>query len=131
MDERLQFVRDAASDRFRMSELCARYGVSRRIGYKWIARYDAEGRACLAAPSPRAGSLPHGADGVRHREPIGPLVDTDFVDALLSGVDGARRSAEQMRRLARSSRGGIRRAPSDCSCSRASIRSGRPTTTGH
>ncbi len=32
MDERLQFVRDAASDRFTMSELCARYGVSRRVG---------------------------------------------------------------------------------------------------
>ncbi len=34
MDERLQFVRDAQRDRLTMSELCARYGVSRRIGYK-------------------------------------------------------------------------------------------------
>ncbi|MEO5815054.1 MAG: hypothetical protein ABIT20_07230 [Gemmatimonadaceae bacterium] len=34
MDERLQFVRDAASDRVTMSGLCACYGVSRRIGYK-------------------------------------------------------------------------------------------------
>ena len=40
MEERLRFVRDALSDRFTMSELCARYGVSRRIGYKWLARYD-------------------------------------------------------------------------------------------
>lgn len=48
MDERLQFVRDALSDRFTMSELCARYGVSRRVGYKWLARYDAEGRPGLA-----------------------------------------------------------------------------------
>ena len=47
MDERLQFVRDALRDRFTMSELCARYGVSRRIGYKWLARYDAEGRRGL------------------------------------------------------------------------------------
>lgn len=30
-DERLQFVRDALSDRVTMSERCARYGVSRRI----------------------------------------------------------------------------------------------------
>jgi hypothetical protein len=30
MDERLQFVRDAQRDHFIMSELCARYGVSRR-----------------------------------------------------------------------------------------------------
>jgi hypothetical protein len=27
MDERLQFIRDALSDRFSMSALCARYGV--------------------------------------------------------------------------------------------------------
>jgi putative transposase len=47
MDERLRFVRDAQRDHFTMSELCARYGVSRRIGYKWLARYDAEGRAGL------------------------------------------------------------------------------------
>ena len=48
MDERLQFVRDALRDRFAMSELCARYGVSRRIGYKRLARYDADGRRGLA-----------------------------------------------------------------------------------
>ena len=48
MEERLQFVHDALRDRFSMSELCARYGVSRRIGYKWLARYEAEGRRGLA-----------------------------------------------------------------------------------
>jgi hypothetical protein len=48
MDERLQFVRDALRDRFTMRERCARYGVSLRIGYKWLARYDAEGRRDLA-----------------------------------------------------------------------------------
>ena len=47
MDERLQFVTDAQSDRFTMAELCARYGVSRRIGYKWLARYAEEGRRGL------------------------------------------------------------------------------------
>ena len=47
MEERLRFVRDASSDRFTMSELCARYGVSRRIGYKWLARYEEEGRRGL------------------------------------------------------------------------------------
>src|SRR4051812_16204687 len=48
MEERLQFVHDALRDRFTMSELCARYGVSRRIGYKWLARYEAEGRRGLS-----------------------------------------------------------------------------------
>ncbi|MBA3340987.1 MAG: helix-turn-helix domain-containing protein [Gemmatimonadaceae bacterium] len=48
MEERLQFIRDAQIDRFTMSELCSRYGVSRRIGYKWLARYAEEGRRGLA-----------------------------------------------------------------------------------
>jgi transposase InsO family protein len=59
MDERLQFVRDALSDRFSMSELCARYGVSRRIGYKWLARYDAEGRRGLVDRSRAPHHCPH------------------------------------------------------------------------
>jgi transposase InsO family protein len=59
MEERLQFVRDAMRDRFTMSELCARYGVSRRIGYKWLARYDAEGRRGLADRSRAPRHCPH------------------------------------------------------------------------
>jgi transposase InsO family protein len=59
MDERLQFVRDALRDRFTMSELCARYGVSRRIGYKWLARYDAEGRTGLVDRSRAPRHCPH------------------------------------------------------------------------
>lgn len=59
MDERLQFVRDALGDRFTMSELCARYGVSRRIGYKWLARYEAEGRRGLVDRSRAPHSCPH------------------------------------------------------------------------
>jgi putative transposase len=59
MEERLQFVRDALSDRFKMSELCARYGVSRRIGYKWLARYDAEGRRGLTDRSRAPHRCPH------------------------------------------------------------------------
>src|SRR5687767_3237325 len=59
MDQRLPFVRDALSDRFTMSELCARYGVSRRVGYKWLARYDAEGRRGLADRSHAPRCCPH------------------------------------------------------------------------
>ena len=59
MDERLQFVRDALRDRFTMSELCARYGVSRRIGYKWLARYEADGRRGLADRSRAPHHCPH------------------------------------------------------------------------
>src|SRR6187455_1136090 len=59
MDERLRFIRDAQSDRYTMSELCARYGVSRRIGYKWLARYDAEGRPGLQDRSRAPHQCPH------------------------------------------------------------------------
>jgi len=59
MDERLQFVRDAQRDRFTMSELCARYGVSRRVGYKWLARYEAEGRRGLVDRSHAPHHCPH------------------------------------------------------------------------
>lgn len=59
MDERLQFIRDAQRDQFTMSELCARYGVSRRIGYKWVARYEAEGRAGLSDRSHVPHHCPH------------------------------------------------------------------------
>jgi transposase InsO family protein len=59
MDERLQFVRDALSDRWNMSELCARYGVSRKIGYKWLARYEDEGRRGLADRSRAPHRCPH------------------------------------------------------------------------
>jgi transposase InsO family protein len=59
MDERLQFVRDALSDRFTMSALCARYGVSRRVGYKWLARYDTDGRRGLVNRSRAPHHCPH------------------------------------------------------------------------
>ena len=36
VDERPQFSLDAQSDHFTMAELCARYGVSRRIGNRWL-----------------------------------------------------------------------------------------------
>ena len=59
MDERLAFVRDAHRDRFTMSELCARYGVSRRVGYKWLARFEAEGRPGLTDRSRAPHHRPH------------------------------------------------------------------------
>ena len=53
MDQRLQFVHDALSERFHFTELCARYGVSRRIGYKWLARFEQDGQRGLADRSRR------------------------------------------------------------------------------
>ena len=54
---RLEFAEAAARGLYTMTELCARYGVSRRVGYKWLARYAAEGAAGLT-DRPRR---PHGS----------------------------------------------------------------------
>jgi transposase len=43
MEQRVQFIRDWLTRRHAVSELCARYGVSRKTGYKWIERYMADG----------------------------------------------------------------------------------------
>jgi transposase InsO family protein len=48
MEQRARFVLDALRGHFSMSELCHRYGVSRKTGYKWIARYHGEGAAGCA-----------------------------------------------------------------------------------
>ena len=40
---REEFVRQALNGLESISELCQKYGVSRRVGYKWIARYKEEG----------------------------------------------------------------------------------------
>jgi putative transposase len=48
MDLRLQFVAEHLAGDVTMTELCEAYGISRRVGYKWLVRYAAEGPAGLA-----------------------------------------------------------------------------------
>jgi transposase InsO family protein len=43
MDERLRFVQDVHRPGWSFTEICRRYEVSRKTGYKWIARYHGEG----------------------------------------------------------------------------------------
>ena len=59
MDERLQFLADHQRGLYAMTELCARYGVSRKTGYKWLARYAAEGPAGLRDRSHAPHRCPH------------------------------------------------------------------------
>jgi transposase InsO family protein len=58
MDERMGFIGDRLSGSWTMTELCERYEISRKTGYKWIERYRLEGPAGLAE-RPRA-PLAHG-----------------------------------------------------------------------
>jgi putative transposase len=43
MEERFKFVLEHQTGDWRFAELCRRYGVSRKTGYKWLGRYFAEG----------------------------------------------------------------------------------------
>ena len=47
MDERVRFIGEHASGFWTMTELCERYAVSRKTGYKWLERYREGGAAGL------------------------------------------------------------------------------------
>lgn len=43
MEERFKFVQEHRTEEWSMAELCRRYGVSRKTGYKWLERYRGSG----------------------------------------------------------------------------------------
>jgi putative transposase len=61
MDQRLQFIADVQRDED-FSNVCRRYGVSRKTGYKWWERYAAHGVAGLVDASRRPHTSPHASD---------------------------------------------------------------------
>lgn len=69
MDEKLLFIADSLRGKVSLSELCRRYGISRKTGYKWIERYREQGVDGLEERSRR----PHGnglAIGYAQRQAI-------------------------------------------------------------
>jgi transposase InsO family protein len=46
-DQRVQFVVEALYGSSGIAELCRSFGISRKTGYKWLARYDQDGAAGL------------------------------------------------------------------------------------
>ena len=59
MDARVRFVADVAREHFSVSELCRRHGISRKVGYKWLRRYQTEGVDGLKDHSRRPQHSPH------------------------------------------------------------------------
>jgi putative transposase len=59
MDARSLFITDYLREEASVAELCRRHEVSRKTGYKWIGRYEAEGFGGLADRSHVAHSCPH------------------------------------------------------------------------
>ena len=43
MEEKIRFIGDYLNGIFTFSELCDRYGISRKTGYKWVDRYVESG----------------------------------------------------------------------------------------
>lgn len=56
--ERTRFVRAALKQRKPFGVLCRMFGISRRIGYKWLHRFHQDGRAGLLNHSRRPGRSP-------------------------------------------------------------------------
>jgi transposase InsO family protein len=59
MEQRERFIRDQQNGLYTMTELCDRYNISRKTGYKWLARFDAGGRAALGDRSRAPHRCPH------------------------------------------------------------------------
>lgn len=59
MEQREQFIADDRRGLYTRAELCARYGVSRKTGYQWLARYHEDGRRGLQERSHAPHHCPH------------------------------------------------------------------------
>src|SRR5688572_4693071 len=59
VDERMRFIVAIAEDDEPFAEVCRRFGVSRKTGYKWVERYEQTGPSGLEARRPVARSQPH------------------------------------------------------------------------
>jgi transposase len=59
VEQRERFIRDHRLDVYAMAELCARYGISRKTGYKWLGRFEEGGRLGLHDRSRAPHHCPH------------------------------------------------------------------------
>ncbi len=60
--ERKRFIMEWLSGELAVAELCRRHEISRKAGYKWIARYEREGPEGLEDRSRRPGDCPWAAE---------------------------------------------------------------------
>jgi putative transposase len=59
MDEKVRFISDYLNGVFNFTELCVRYRISRKTGYKWVDRYIETGAAGLEDRSRAPRHIPH------------------------------------------------------------------------
>jgi putative transposase len=89
VEERMRFVVAVGKHEESFAAVCRRFGVSRRIGYKWLARFEAEGpvglldqsRAPLRHPQAIANGLAERCLEVRRAHPTwGPVKVRAWLD---------------------------------------------------
>lgn len=59
MQERVKFIMEVLDGTYSMAELCNYYGISRKIGYKWLNRYRQDGIEALRNRSRAPHNHPH------------------------------------------------------------------------
>lgn len=59
MEQRERFISDHQGALYTMVELCTRYGISRKTGYKWLVRFAESGRQGLQDRSRAPQTCPH------------------------------------------------------------------------
>jgi transposase InsO family protein len=64
VEERERFIKDLRHGLFTMPELCQRYGISRKTGYKWAGRYEERGWDGLVDRSRAPKTCPHRIDAL-------------------------------------------------------------------
>jgi putative transposase len=63
MDERVGFIVEVVRGELSMTELCRRYEISRKTGYKWWQRFENGGKSSLANRSRAPNNHPNATDG--------------------------------------------------------------------
>jgi putative transposase len=62
MNERIKFIAAYLEEMEAFSDLCGRFNISRKTGYKWVERYEENGLISLADQSRAPLSNPHAVD---------------------------------------------------------------------
>lgn len=70
MSQRYEFVLSAICGDLPFAELCRRYGISRKTGYKWFSRYRAGGIPALVERSRRPRTSPRRTDSAMEEQVI-------------------------------------------------------------
>ena len=117
MEQRERFIRDERLALYTMTELCERYGISRKTGYKWLARFDEGGRAGLGDRSRAPHQCPHRiADDVarldlRGAPPASELGPRQAPALARAAASGHRLAGRQHRRRSAGPQGAGEEAP--------------------